>query len=314
MGPLPVRHWHTATSSSIATKVRDMFCRTVQIITPQCGQQVRGMATLKDIRLRLKSVSNIQKITQSMKMVSAAKFARAERELRSARSYGAGATAFFEKAEVKQDDTKPHHLIVAVTSDRGLCGAVHSNVVKAIKAKLAAQKEGVDTKLVLVGDKSRSMLSRVVPDAIMMSFNEVGKRPATFADASLVAKQIFDSGYKFDCGSLYYNVFRSVVSYKTTELPIYSLETVSQAEKLPVYDSIDDETLTSFNEFALVSQIFFALKESACSEQSSRMTAMDAASKNASEMIDKLTLTYNRTRQAVITRELIEIISGAAAL
>jgi len=294
-------------------KVRAMFCRTVQIFTPQCGQ-TRGMATLKDIRIRLKSVSNIQKITQSMKMVSAAKFARAERELRPAKSYGAGATAFFEKAEVTQDDSKPNHLIVAITSDRGLCGAVHSNVVKAIKAKIGEQKEGVDTKLVLVGDKSRSMLARIMPESIMMTFNEVGKKPPTFADASLVAREICDSGYKFDCGSLYYNVFRSVVSYKTTELPIYSLETVTQAEKLPLYDSIDDETLTSFNEFALVSQIYYCLKESACSEQSSRMTAMDAASKNASEMIDKLTLTYNRTRQAVITKELIEIISGAAAL
>lgn len=290
-----------------------MFCRTVQIFAPQCVQ-TRGMATLKDIRIRLKSVSNIQKITQSMKMVSAAKFARAERELRPARSYGQGATAFFEKAEIKQDDSKPQHLIVAITSDRGLCGAIHSNVVKTIKAALSGKKEGVDTKLVLVGDKSRAMLVRLVPEKIMMTFNEVGKKPPTFADASLIASHIFDSGYKFDCGSVYYNVFRSVVSYKTTEMPIYSLDTVSQAEKLPLYDSIDDDVLTSFNEFALVSQIYFALKESACSEQSSRMTAMDAASKNASEMIDKLTLTYNRTRQAVITKELIEIISGAAAL
>ncbi|XP_029650636.1 ATP synthase subunit gamma, mitochondrial [Octopus sinensis] len=290
-----------------------MFCRTVQIFTPQCAQ-TRGMATLKDIRLRLKSVSNIQKITKSMKMVSAAKFARAEKDLKPARPYGHGSLEFFEKAEISQDDSKPQHLIIAVSSDRGLCGAIHTGVAKAIKHTIASKKEGVDTKLVLIGEKSRGILARVMSDKIMLVFSNVGKKPPTFADASLVASAILDSGYKFDHGTLFYNYFRSVVSYKTSQIPIFSLDAVNQSEKLPVYDSIDEEVLVSYNEYALVSKLFYSMKESACSEQSSRMTAMDGATKNAGEMIDKLTLTYNRTRQAVITRELIEIISGAAAL
>ncbi|GAB1609158.1 ATP synthase subunit gamma, mitochondrial-like [Argonauta hians] len=290
-----------------------MFCRTVQTFTPQCVQ-TRGMATLKDIRIRLKSVSNIQKITKSMQMVSAAKFARAEKDLKPARPYGLGTLQFFEKAEVSQDDSKPQHLIIAISSDRGLCGGIHSGVSKAVKLAIANKKEGIDSKLVLVGDKARGILARVMSDKIMLVFSNVGKKPPSFGDASLVASNILESGYKFDHGTLFYNYFKSVVSYSTSTIPVYSVDTVSQSEKLSTYDSVDDETLASYNEYALVSQLFYCMKESACSEQSARMTAMDGATKNAGEMIDKLTLTYNRTRQAVITRELIEIISGAAAL
>lgn len=110
------------------------------------------------------------------------------------------------------------------------------------------------------------------------------------------------------------HLFRSVVAYNTSTIPLFNTSTISESDKLSVYDSIDQEVLESFNEFSLASLIFYAMKEGACSEQSARMTAMDSASKNAGEMIDKLTLNFNRTRQAVITRELIEIISGAAAL
>ncbi|ESO85225.1 hypothetical protein LOTGIDRAFT_235900 [Lottia gigantea] len=290
-----------------------VLSRSVQIISPTCTQ-VRGMATLKDIRIRLKSVTNIQKITKSMKMVSAAKYARAERELRPAKPYGAGAKSFYEKAEVTPDETKPNHLIVAVTSDRGLCGGIHTSVVKAIKADLEEKKPGGEFKIICVGDKTKLILSKLFANEMLYSFNNIGKTPPTFADANLIAKTIMDSGYKFDSGSLYYNVFKSVVSYKTTAQPIFSQESVSNAKKISLYDSVDDPMLESYNEFNLTSLIYYALKEGACSEQSSRMTAMEGASKNAGEMIDKLQMTYNRTRQAVITRELIEIISGAAAL
>merc|ERR1711976_605883 len=139
-------------------------------------------------------------------------------------------------------------------------------------------------------------------------------KTSTVGDASLIANCIIDSGYEFDHGELYYNVFKSVVSYQTTIMPVYNSESVSSAEKLPLYDSLDDDVLRSYNEFALFSKVFYAMKEASCSEQSARMTAMDAASKNAGEMIDKLALAYNRKRQSVITTELIEIISGAAAL
>lgn len=275
--------------------------------------QVRGMATLKDIRLRLKSVKNIQKITQSMKMVSAAKYARAERDLKPARPYGEGSQAFYECTELTKDETKPSTLFVAMTSDRGLCGGIHSNVAKKIKAILAADNNP-NLKVICVGDKARAILKRQYRNNIMMVFNEFGKKPPVFPDAVAVANAILDCGHKFDKGLIVYNRFKTVVSYKTTEAAIFSLDAINSAEKISIYDSLDAEVVRSFQEFSLASIIYYAMKENACSEQSSRMTAMDSATKNAGEMIDKLTLTFNRTRQAVITRELIEIISGAAAL
>lgn len=138
--------------------------------------------------------------------------------------------------------------------------------------------------------------------------------PPTFLDAAKLANEVMNSGYEFSDGKIIYNKFKSVVSYSVSDLPLFSLKAVESAAKLPVYDSLDSEVIQSYLEFSMASLLFYSMKEGACSEQSSRMTAMDNASKNASEMIDKLQLTFNRTRQAVITRELIEIISGAAAL
>ncbi|KAG8237421.1 hypothetical protein J437_LFUL017269 [Ladona fulva] len=289
-----------------------MLCR-LQTFTPICGQQVRGMATLKAISMRLKSVKNIQKITQSMKMVSAAKYSRAERELKMARPIGEGAQSFYEKAEVTPPETeKPQKLIVAISSDRGLCGAIHSSVGRIIKADLAENKE--NTKVVCVGDKSRAILQSLYGKNFLFCCNEIGRKPPTFQDAAKLTNEILKSGYEFTSGKIIYNRFKTVVSYNTTELPLFSLTAVNAAPKLSVYDSLDSEVVQSYLEFSIASLLFYAMKESACSEQSSRMTAMDNASKNAGEMIDKLTLTFNRTRQAVITRELIEIISGASAL
>ncbi|KAF6020150.1 ATP5C1 [Bugula neritina] len=290
-----------------------MLKKAVPVFQPQ-SCQTRNMATLKDIATRLKSVKNIQKITKSMKMVSAAKFAKAERELKPARVYGAGATAFYDKLEVESDESKPNHLIVAISSDKGLCGGVHSAICKAIKAEVSTKSAEANIKLVAVGDKARAILARTHKDNFMLSCKEIGRLPPTFADASSVAQDILDSGYEYDNGSLFFNTFKSVVSYNVTKLPLLSINTVSAADNLALYDSVDEDVLTSYNEFALASLVFFGMKEGAASEQSARMTAMDGASKNAGEMIDKLTLTYNRTRQAVITRELIEIISGASAL
>jgi F-type H+-transporting ATPase subunit gamma len=276
-------------------------------------QQQRGMATLKQISMRLKSVKNIQKITQSMKMVSAAKYTRAERELKQARPYGVGSSQFYEKAEIKapekSEDSK--RVFLAISSDRGLCGAIHSGIGRAIRFEMAADP---NVKIICVGDKSRAILARLFPKNILFVCNEIGRLPPQFLDASKLANEVMTCGYEFTEGTIFYNKFRSVVSYKVANLPMFSLKTVEAAEKLPVYDSLDSEVIQSYLEFSLASMLFFTMKENACSEQSSRMTAMDNASKNAGEMIEKLTLTFNRTRQAVITRELIEIISGAAAL
>ncbi|KAE8749051.1 hypothetical protein FOCC_FOCC004218 [Frankliniella occidentalis] len=282
-------------------------------VAPPCAaqqQQARGMATLKAISIRLKSVKNIQKITQSMKMVSAAKYARAERDLKQARPYGEGATAFYDRAEVKSTEEKPSKLLIAVTSDRGLCGAVHSGVARQIRNELAIDDS--NTKVVCIGDKSRSILQRLYSKNLILVANEVGRKPPSFLDAAKVADEI--AKLDFQEGKIIYNKFKSVVSYQVSDLPLYSLDAVSKAPKISTYDSLDDDVIKSYMEFSLASMLYFAMKEGACSEQSSRMTAMDNASKNAGEMIEKLTLTFNRTRQAVITRELIEIISGASAL
>nr|SVE82668.1 EOG090X0BEK [Daphnia magna] len=276
-----------------------------------CSQQVRGMATLKMISIRLKSVKNIQKITQSMKMVSAAKYTKAERELKLARPYGIGAQEFYKKAEVKDEEGEKGQLIIAVSSDRGLCGAVHSSIGRIVKTDIAANP---NTKVVIVGDKVRNILQRLYAKNIAMVVTEVGRKPAVFGDAALVAQSIINSGIEFSKGKILFNAFRTVVSFRTTEMPLYSQNAVANASKLPVYDSLDSDVIQSYTEFSLASLLFYSMKENATSEQSSRMTAMDNASKNAGEMIDKLTMTFNRTRQAVITRELIEIISGAAAL
>merc|ERR1712121_425400 len=152
---------------------RDMF-RKAAFLVPQCGglvnQDVRGMATLKQISIRLKSVKNIQKITQSMKMVSAAKYARAERDLKPVRPYGEGAIAFYEKAEVKAPEGKTKRLIVALSSDRGLCGGIHSNICKYIKAQLADGAQ--DVAIICVGDKARSILQRQFGSKILCHITE----------------------------------------------------------------------------------------------------------------------------------------------
>ncbi|XP_058841941.1 ATP synthase subunit gamma, mitochondrial-like isoform X1 [Acipenser ruthenus] len=292
-----------------------MFARTSTLVfQPQCGQ-VRNMATLKDITMRLKSIKNIQKITKSMKMVAAAKYARAERELKQARVYGTGALALYEKAEIKTTEDKNKHIIIGVSSDRGLCGAIHSNVAKAIKSEIAnLTSAGKEIMVISVGDKLRGLLYRTHRNHLLLNFKEVGRKPPTFGDASVIATSLINSGYEFDQGSVIYNKFRSVISYKTDEKPVFSVDTVANSENMGIYDDIDADVLRNYQEFALVNIIYYSLKESTTSEQSARMTAMDNASKNASEIIDKLTLTFNRTRQAVITKELIEIISGAAAL
>lgn len=274
------------------------------------------MPNLKIVAMRLKSVTNIQKITQSMKMVSAAKYARAERDLKAARPLGEAAGHFYTQAEVSCDKESPKVLYVAMTSDRGLAGGVHSSISKTIRNELAEKTQAeVDNSIIIcVGDKSRAFMQRYFPKNLIMVGSEIGRLPPQFGDAASVANAVLTSGHEFDHGKMLYNKYKSVVSYTTTAIPLFSQETVLAAEKLNAYDSIDADVIQSYLEFSLASQFYYAMKEGACSEQSSRMTAMDNSTKNAGEMIENLQMTYNRTRQAVITGELIEIISGAAAL
>ncbi|KAL7982832.1 hypothetical protein Chor_013168 [Crotalus horridus] len=148
------------------------------------------MATLKDITRRLKSIKNIQKITKSMKMVAAAKYSRAERELKPARVYGVGALALYEKVDIKPPEDKKKHLLIGVSSDRGLCGAIHTSVAKHIKSQTHGKN-------------------------FLLNFKEVGRKPPTFGDASVIALELLNSGYEFDEGSVIYNRFRQECSHSS---------------------------------------------------------------------------------------------------
>jgi F-type H+-transporting ATPase subunit gamma len=170
--------------------------------------------------MRLKSVKNIQKITKSMKMVSAAKFAKAEKDLKIARPYGVALSEFDSKVEITSQDPKEaqvvpanvkKHLIIAVSSDRGLCGAIHTSIVKAVKALLVEKKAaaaGLETKIVPVGDKAKQILQRTHASQILFSVNDVGKKTIVFLDAAAVANEVLKSGFEFDSGELLYNRFK----------------------------------------------------------------------------------------------------------
>lgn len=289
----------------------------VPVISAQCQTQ-RGMANLKIISMRLKSVRNTQKIVSAMKMVSSAKFARAEKELRKARPMGVGAQAFYEKAEVAAPEEAKKELFVLMTSDRGLCGGCHSGVFKHMRAELYerqdAGKDISNVSVICVGDKSRAPVVRMFKDNLIMVGSEYGRLPPTFTDASKIANAVLNCGVDFDKATMIYNHFHSLVSYKQTEIPIHTPAAVENAGNIAVYDSLDADVTQSYLEFSTASLFFYALKEGVTSEQSARMTAMGNSDKNAGEMIDKLQILFNRTRQAVITGELIEIISGASCL
>lgn len=170
---------------------------TVLALAAAQQQQVqqRGMATLKAISIRLKSVKNIQKITKSMKMVSAAKYNRADRELKQARPLGTGSKIFYEQAEIAAPEDEPKQLMIAVTSDRGLCGAVHTGIARNIRDTLLKDPQlRENTKIVCIGEKSRAVLARLFASNILFVASEVGRKPPTFNDASRVASQVMTSG------------------------------------------------------------------------------------------------------------------------
>lgn len=285
--------------------------RTARTAAPQ---GVRSMATLKELDMRKKSVQSIEKITKSMKMVSAAKFARAERALTASRAIGPSSTVATDKAGVEVDEKAENQLIVAITSDRGLCGGIHSGICRHLRAHLLEQPDSVNTKLVLVGDRTRGIMARTHKDDILVSAASIGKVPPSFAEASEIAKEIVATGYEYGNGIIMYNHFKNAGTYNVTTRPLVSSSQLAASESLSSYEDIDDECVMNYAEFNLANSLFYASLEGAASEQSARMTAMENASKNAGEMIEALQIKYNRTRQAVVTTELIEIISGAAAL
>lgn len=297
------------------------------------------MATLKELRNRIASVKATQKITSAMKMVAASKLRRAQEAAEAARPYADRMARMVDSlaASVAGDDSAPAllrgtgasdtHLIVVATSDRGLCGGFNSTIVRAVRARIATlEDEGRTVRLLIVGRKGRDQLRRDHGERIVEALEGVGARGVAFADAAAVADNVarrFAAG-EFDVCTIYYNRFRSAVSQVVTPLQLIPLARGGEENEGEggvdgsgaVYEFEPDEEsiLVDLLPRNMAVQIFRALLENGASEQGARMMAMDNATRNAGEMIDKLTLTYNRSRQAAITKELIEIVSGAEAL
>jgi F-type H+-transporting ATPase subunit gamma len=291
------------------------------------------MPSLKSLRMRIASVKSTQKITSAMKMVAAAKLRRAQEQAEAARPYAvrmgkvlaslagaatAGAGAPKLLAGTGSDKT---HLLVVCTSDRGLCGAFNSSIVRLARAEIRKlQAEGKTVKLFCVGRKGRDNLRRDFADLIVGSA-DLPKKKLGYVDAQGVAAKIlamFDAG-EFDVAALFYARFKSAIAQIPTRLQIVPFAAeggAGQAGGGAVYEYEPDEgeILAALLPRNLGVQVYRSLLENAASEQGARMTAMDNATRNAGDMIKRLTLNYNRTRQASITKELIEIISGAEAV
>ncbi|KAE9381799.1 putative ATP synthase subunit gamma, mitochondrial [Stipitochalara longipes BDJ] len=271
---------------------------------------LRTFATLREIEDRLKSIRNIEKITNTMKIVASTKLTRAQRAMTESRKYGQTSNTVFEQAETKPlegDDKKT--LIVVASSDKGLCGGIHSGLTKRVR-RMLIEKPNAD--IVVLGEKCKAQLSRSSAKNIQLSFAGIGKDIPTFADAQAIADQI--SLLPTDYGSIQivYNKFINATSYEATPIEAFSEEAIVASPNFAAFE-IDDEVLSNLREYALSNALFWALAEGHACEQSARRNAMDNASKNAGDMITKYQILFNRTRQAVITGELVEIITGAAA-
>lgn len=277
---------------------------------PRAFPRARTYATLREIETRLKSIKNIQKITNTMMIVASTRMSKADKAMRNARVYEDASTALDKAAEVKAAEKPEKTLLVVLTSDKGLCGSIHSQIARRARAFLA-EHAGAD--LVVVGDKSKAQLQRTNASSIKLTFSGAGKEAPTFAEAALIADEIEKLG-KYDSIKLLFNKFASSVSFEPTIADVYTEQEIAAAPKTGTFEVEDDAAPHNFAEFGLANQILYALAEGHAAEISARRNAMDNASKNASDMINKYSILYNRTRQAVITNELVDIITGASSL
>jgi F-type H+-transporting ATPase subunit gamma len=294
------------------------------------------MPSLKDLKVRINSTKSTQKITSAMKMVSAAKLRRAQEQAEAARPYAERMNRVLGRlasAAAGKDGAPPllagngkeqTHLLVVMTSDRGLCGGFNSSISRGAR-KLARdlKAQGKTVKIFCIGRKGRDQLKREFSNEIIGTVEDVGKPRLTFAAAETIATKIlhmFEHG-EFDVCELIYNQFKSAMTQIVTIQQLIPFAPAAANENEPggatasyEYEPEEMEILSALLPKNLGMQVFRALLENAASEQGARMTAMDSATRNAGDMINKLTITYNRSRQAAITKELIEIISGAEAL
>lgn len=283
------------------------------------GGARRGMATEKQLKERMMATQNIEKITKSMKMVSAAKLRGDQQRLAAATPFARWAETITGKPEelegLEIEGFSKKNLIVTMTTDKGLCGGVNSILCRMTKQLLEKLKaEGKEFDLFIMGEKGKSILQRVYAGEVSGAATD-RVMPYTFDLACALSVDAM-GGKQYDQVHLIYNKFKSAIAYTPSVKTITPLlEPASPAlYSYTVEPENDEDTLSNFFEYTLASQVFHSLMENATSEQSSRMSAMENASKNAGEQINALNLAYNRARQTRITTELIEIISGAAAL
>jgi len=291
------------------------------------------MASLKELKGRINSVKSTQKITKAKQMVAAAKLRKAQSSAEAARPYAARLAevmgSLASKVTVSESSPKllagtgkdQVQLLVVANSDKGLCGAFNSNIVKAALVKARAlEAQGKTVLFYLVGRKGRAVIRRNYPKAILASFDTTDVREPGYAEAEKIAGELvalYEAG-KFDLAHLFYAKFRSALVQEPTEQQIIPVPApkVASADTGAVveYEPDEEEILAALLPRYLKTQLFGALLENQASEQGASMTAMDNATRNAGDLINKLTIQYNRSRQAAITTELIEIIAGAEAL
>ncbi|EME43891.1 hypothetical protein DOTSEDRAFT_71636 [Dothistroma septosporum NZE10] len=274
-------------------------------------QTAANFATLREIEGRLKSIKNIEKITKTMKIVASTKLNKAQRAMEESRQYGNTNQKVFEEAETKPTESEGKKtLLIVCSSDKGLCGGIHSGLSRATRRMIDQNPNQYE--LVILGEKCKAQLGRSNPSLMALSFAGVGKDVPTFADAQAIADQVTLLPGDYGSIKILYNKFVNAQSYDPTVIEAYDEEAIKESPNFSAFE-IDDEVLTNMREFALANSLFWALAEGHACEISARRNAMDNASKNAGDMIDKFQILYNRTRQAVITGELVEIITGAAA-
>ena len=291
------------------------------------------MASLDDLKKRIMSVKSTQKITKAMKMVAAAKLKRAQESAEKGRPYSEKMNNIILNLSlgIADKESAPKllsgsgknqiHLCVVMTSDRGLCGGFNANIIKKAKNYFNdVTKEGKEIKIITVGSKGNDQLKRLYGDKIIENISFKESKNANFFDAEKVGKIIIEKFDKdeFDICTIFFNQFKNVITQIPQAQQIIPLNAVNENQEnlneSYEFEPDEDEILNNLLPKNISTQIFKAMLENSASEQGARMSAMDNATRNAGEMVDKLTIEYNRSRQAAITKELIEIISGAESL
>jgi len=281
----------------------------------QSGQQCQG-SSLKEVKVRIKSVTSIRKITKTMNMIATARLKQAQARMEKSRAFYHSIGPVVEALPAPTEAPKTH-LLITVGSDKGLCGAINTSISKQVKNVMKEKEsKGANIQLNCIGDKVPGQLAREFGKKIIFTIGESSKKPMTFLGASLIANRILDA--EFDTATLFFNKFNTVISYSTLEKNFASPDNfLKRRGVFDSYEMEDDEYsyhIPDLIQYYTASLLFYAHVDGTAAELGARMSSMDNATRNAGEVIKRLTIMFNRRRQAAITTELTEIISGASAI